>query len=77
MENAGGKVALIVNNNNNNISQIVMSDDGTGKDLTIPALLISMEDGSIIKNFYTKYQKDPETLNKITFDINFEIVYNK
>lgn len=54
-----------------------MSDDGTGKELTIPALLISQEDGLIIKNFYTKYQNDHETLNKITLDINFEIVLQR
>lgn len=53
-----------------------MSDDGTGKDVTIPALLISKSDGQIIKDFYKKYEKDQETLNKITFDINFEIVRN-
>lgn len=51
-----------------------MSDDGTGRDLTIPALLISKEDGQKIKDFYLKYEKDTGMLNKITFDINFEIV---
>jgi|LauGreDrversion4_2_1035121.scaffolds.fasta_scaffold310099_1 hypothetical protein len=51
-----------------------MSDDGTGKELTIPALLISLDDGQVIKNFFNKYQNDQETLNKVTFDINFEIV---
>lgn len=74
MENTGAKVALIVNNDDMNISNIIMSDDGTGRDLTIPALLISKEDGKKIKDFYLKYEKDPSMLNKITFDINFEIV---
>lgn len=76
VENAGGKVALIVNNENSNVSRIIMSDDGTGKELTIPALLISLDDGLVIKNFFTKYQNDQETLNKVTLDINFEIVYS-
>jgi len=67
---------LIVNNESSNVSRIIMSDDGTGKDLTIPALLISLEDGKLIKSFYEKYQNDIETLNKITLNINFEIVYN-
>jgi hypothetical protein len=53
-----------------------MSDDGTGKELTIPALLISLDDGQVIKNFFNKYQNDQETLNKVTLDINFEIVFN-
>lgn len=67
---------MIVNNESSNVSRIIMSDDGTGKDLTIPALLISLEDGKLIKSFYEKYQNDIETLNKITLNINFEIVYN-
>ena len=48
VENAGGKVALIVNNDDMNISRIIMSDDGTGRDITIPALLVS-------KNFILAY----------------------
>jgi hypothetical protein len=51
-----------------------MSDDGTGKDITIPGLLISVVDGNIIKEFWKKYKDDKATLSKITLDINFEIV---
>ena len=72
VEDAGAKVALIVNRDDgSDINMIVMSDDGTGKDLTIPALLISHKDGQIIKDFWTN---NTDQVEKITLDINFEIV---
>ena len=74
VENAGGKVALIVNNDDMNISRIIMSDDGTGRDITIPALLVSKKDGQILKDFYSKNQNDVVTLNKISLNMNFETV---
>ena len=74
VENAGGKVALIVNNDDMNISRIIMSDDGTGRDITIPALLVSKKDGQILKDFYSKNQYDIVTLNKISLNMNFETV---
>lgn len=74
VENAGGKVALIVNNDDMNISRIIMSDDGTGRDITIPALLVSKKDGQILKDFYSKNQNDVVTLNKISLNMNFDTV---
>ena len=57
-----------------NISRIIMSDDGTGRDITIPALLVSKKDGQILKDFYSKNQNDVVTLNKISLNMNFDTV---
>ena len=51
-----------------------MSDDGTGRDLTIPGLLISYKDGQKIKEFYLKNRDENGIYNKIILKINYEIV---
>lgn len=49
-----------------------MSDDGHGKSLTIPGVLISKEDGQIIKTFYEK-NKDKMLNKPIVLEIDFEM----
>lgn len=52
IQNIGGHLALIVNNrDNDSVDNILMIDDGTGSDITIPAILINHEDGEKIKTF--------------------------
>ena len=41
MEDAGVAVAIVVDNSDEDINQIVMSDDGSGSGIRIPAMLIS------------------------------------
>lgn len=41
MEEAGAGLGIIVDNAKENITRIVMSDDGSGAGLRIPAVLIS------------------------------------
>lgn len=49
---AGGEMAIIVNDRaNQNINNIIMSDDGTGLGLRIPSVLISKNDGDILKDY--------------------------
>ena len=52
-----------------------MMDDGYGRNLTIPGVLISKEDGQIIKDFYTanKESNDPNMRN-IKIAVKFEMV---
>lgn len=51
---AGGALAIIVNNNRfEDIDKIVMSDDGSGAGLRVPAMLISYKDGQKLKEFLT------------------------
>jgi hypothetical protein len=51
IEKAGGSLAVIIDDTNMNIRDIIMSDDGTGAGIRIPSMLISKQDGKILKNF--------------------------
>jgi hypothetical protein len=51
-QDIGAAAVLIVDNKpGEDIEHIIMSDDGTGGNLYIPAILISYEDGEIIKRY--------------------------
>lgn len=46
MEKAGGSLAVIIDDSGTtDIKQIIMSDDGTGTGIRIPAMMISKKDG--------------------------------
>lgn len=49
---------IIVDNVQEDVTHIVMSDDGTAGNLYIPSVLISKEDGDIIKSFLTNTHRD-------------------
>ncbi len=77
IEKLGGKIALIIDNKEKeNIDGIIMSDDGTGRDLTIPGLLISYKDGQKLKEFYLRNQDENGIFDQITLRINYEIVFS-
>ncbi len=63
MQKIGGHVALIVDNTIENSSKFLMLDDGSGKDLSIPAVLISKSDREIIKNFWLDKKKRNENID--------------
>ena len=46
---------IIVNYDNENIHNLIMADDGTGKDINIPVAMISMNDGNIILDYLKNY----------------------
>ena len=49
IQDAGGYLAIIVNNKpNENVKHVIMIDDGTGKNISITSVLISLEDGNAI-----------------------------
>jgi hypothetical protein len=48
MENAGVAAGIVVDNHNENITQILMSDDGTGGGIRIPSMLIGKSEGEEI-----------------------------
>lgn len=71
VESIGGHIALIVNKATApfSASNTIMSDDGTGKDITIPGVLIDYNIGEIFKEFYRN------NLNKdIILEFEFEMV---
>lgn len=51
MENIGAAVAIIVDDSEEDIETIVMSDDGTGGGLRIPAMLVGKTDGKKLIDF--------------------------
>jgi hypothetical protein len=76
VEDIGGHVALIVDNKKGeNPEFVIMSDDKgrNGEKLRIPGVLISSEDGDIIKEFYRENKNKPNVLKKITLEIEFEM----
>ena len=50
-----------------------MPDDGRGNEVTIPGVLISYEDGLILKDYYTKNKMNKTLLQSIKLEINFEM----
>jgi len=50
---AGGSLAIIIDNKNENISNVIMSDDGTGAGIRIPSVLIGNRDGNKLKNWFS------------------------
>jgi extracellular elastinolytic metalloproteinase len=74
VEKVYGRAAIIINNNEDDVRNIIMSDDGTGEDITIPAVLINKRDGDVIKKFYNDNQNNTEILDKIILSINFDLV---
>lgn len=73
IQDVGGHVALIVNNDERDPQTIIMADDGKGEQVAIPALLISKNDGTILKDFYTKNRNKKSLLDRMSLEINFEI----
>ena len=55
MEDAGVAVAIIIDNNvQEAVTDIIMSDDGSGEGIRIPSLLISAADGAKLISFLGK-----------------------
>lgn len=51
MENIGVSVAIIINDNDDPIDNVIMSDDGTGGGIRIPAMLVTKSDGKKLIDF--------------------------
>ncbi len=45
MENIGVAVAIIIDDSDEDIESVIMSDDGTGGGIRIPAMLINKSEG--------------------------------
>ena len=84
IEEAGAGMAIIVDNHVENVTNIIMSDDGSGAGLRIPSVLISKSDGDKIIDFIkTASDDEKESLflvsefnikrpdNRVEYDIWF------
>jgi hypothetical protein len=57
MEEAGAAVGIVVDNVNEDVSEIIMSDDGTGAGIRMPSMLIGKADGKKLTDFLTTADK--------------------
>lgn len=74
VQEAGGHLALIVNNDpTERIEDIFMADDGRGRDLVIPGVMITYQEGEILKDYYKKNKDNQEVLDSIRLEIDFEM----
>jgi hypothetical protein len=48
VQKEGGKLAIIMDNRSEDPNQVIMVDDGRGPQVSIPTILISLEDGQHI-----------------------------
>jgi hypothetical protein len=51
IERAGGSLAVVIDDTTEDVTNVIMSDDGTGTGIRIPAMLIGRKDGKILKDF--------------------------
>lgn len=51
IEKNGGALAIIIDSKNEDITDLILSDDGTGQGIRIPAMLINKHEGELLKNF--------------------------
>jgi hypothetical protein len=58
VERAGGSLAVIIDDTYEDVNKVIMSDDGTGTGIRIPAMLIGKKEGQILKDFLTKQPPD-------------------
>lgn len=58
MENIGVAVAIIIDDTEENIDNVVMSDDGTGGGIRIPAMLVGKTDGKKLLDFLKRASDD-------------------
>jgi len=81
----GGKVGVIIDNSYyDNPERIIMIDDGTGKDIKIPTILVGQSDGTIFLEFL-KSEKGVSHLgiefsiaapdNRVEYEIYYSLGY--
>lgn len=66
-QNAGASMLLLINNNDKDIKEVLLEDDGSGKDIKIPIGLISLSNGKIMQYYI---ENNPKA--KIMVEINFQ-----
>ena len=69
VERAGGSLAVIIDDSFEDVHKVIMSDDGTGTGIRIPAMLIGKKEGQILKDFLTK--SSPEVAAKASLSAEF------
>lgn len=60
MENIGVAVAIIIDDHEENVDNVIMSDDGTGGGIRIPAMLIGSSDGKKLLDFLMRASEEEQ-----------------
>jgi len=69
IERSGGAMAIIIDNKNEDITDLILSDDGTGQGIRIPALLVNKHEGEQLKEFLK--DADPEQKKLVSLTAEF------
>lgn len=69
-QDAGAQAVLIVDNVSEDVDTLIMTDNGSSGNLSIPSFLITKKDGEAIK----RYLKDPTTRDHIVLQLRFDLV---
>lgn len=77
IERAGGSLAVIINDNFEDVSKVIMSDDGTGTGIRIPAMLIGKREGQILKDFLLKQPAEIAAKASLSAEFIFKNQDNK
>lgn len=76
IEEAGGHVGIVVSDANDN--DLDMFDDGRGRDIAIPSIRISRDDGEKLISYYkSNMNKEKGDIKKIRIEIIFELEKQK
>lgn len=75
MENIGVAVGIVVDNTAENITQVLMSDDGTGGGIRIPSMLIGSADGKKLMDWMKTATEEEKTSMAIMCE--FVMPYNE
>jgi len=79
-QDAGYKALVVVDFNDEDVTDVVMSDNGSGGNLFIPTFMIDKKDGNEIKSFAGRNDSDVQL--KLSFDVekrtrvNLRVVYS-
>ena len=74
VQRIGGALALVIDNTDENLDRVIMTDDGTGSDIFIPALMITKSDGDRLKAYFMQNKNDATILSSIVASIEFKMV---
>jgi hypothetical protein len=68
-QNVGAAAVIFVDNKEEDISSVLVIDDGTAENITIPSVLVSKNDGYFFRGFLYSQQEYEELKVNITFDL--------
>jgi hypothetical protein len=77
IERAGGSLAVIIDDSFEDINKVIMSDDGTGTGIRIPAMLIGKKEGQILKDFLLKQTAEVAAKASLSAEFVFKNQENK